>query len=239
MRIKSVLKLHTANKFAFFGLPFMIMGIAFSVMIAIGLVANYFATGADVEAMYQGMTWNGAVFSYLGPLMGFGLTAMGQYFALATGLGLTRKEFAAGTAIVFGLQALLFGTATTIGKAIEVATGGWWLSVRFFDVNYTGLGPVWHTMVQTTLLIAMLMFFGAAVMTAFFRWGQTFLWLFIIGLAVIMVAVVGAALLWSSFASLLFDIALMGWVPWMGVVAALIVVFAAIWFVLVRRTQVR
>lgn len=239
MRIKSVLRLHTANKFAFFGLPFLIMGIAFAVMITIGLVANYFLPSSEAGSMYQGMGWNGTVFSYLGPLMGFGFTAMGQYFALATGMGLTRKEFAAGTAIVFGFQALVFGTVTAIGKAIEVATGGWWLSIRFFNVNFTGAGSAWVTLVQTTLLIAVLMFFGAAVTTAYFRWGQTFLWLFFTGLTVVVLAIVGAALLWHSFALFLLDVALIGWWPWMGVVAALIVVFAAIWFVLVRRTQVR
>lgn len=239
MRIKSVVKLHTANRFVFFGLPFLIMGLAFSIMIVIGLVANYYAPPGVVTDMYHGMTWNGAVFSYLGPLMGFGLTAMGQYFALATGLGITRREFAAGTALVFVFQALLFAGATAIGKALEVATGGWWLSVRFFDVNYTGVGPVWLTFVQTFLLIAMLMFFGAAVMTAFLRWGQLFLWLFFVGLAVVVLTVVGGALLSSAFASWLLDVALMGWVPWMAVVAAVGAVSALVWLTLVRRAQVR
>lgn len=239
MRIRSVITLHTANRFMFFGLPFLIMGLAFAIMIAIGLVAHFNVSPEAQQQMYEGMSWNGAVFSYLGPLMGFGFTTMGQYFALATGLGLTRREFAAGTVLVFLFQALVFATATAVGKAVEVATGGWGLSIRFFNVHFTGTGPVWVTFLQTFLLIAMLMFVGAAIMTAFLRWGQTFLWLFFIVLALIGVAVVGWALLSADFAGWLLDVALMGWGPWMGVVVAVTLLGAAVWLVLVRRTQTR
>lgn len=239
MRIRSVLTLHSANRFTFFGLPFLIMGLAFAIMITIGLVAHFNVSPEGQRQMYEGMGWNGAIFSYLGPLMGFGFTAMGQYFALATGLGITRREFAAGTALVFLFQSLVFAAATAIGKTIEVATGGWGLSIRFFDVNYTGVGSGWVTFAQTFLLITMLMFVGAAIMTAFLRWGQTFLWLFFIALAVVGVAIVGAALLRPAFASWLLDVALMGWVPWMAVVVAVALLSAAVWFALVRRTQTR
>lgn len=239
MRIRSVITLHTANRFTFFGLPFLIMGLGFAIMIAIGLVAHFNVSPEGQQQMYEGMGWNGAIFSYLGPLMGFGFTAMGQYFALATGLGITRREFAAGTVLVFLFQALVFAVVTAIGKTIEVATGGWGLSIRFFNVNYTGVGSGWVTLVQTFLLITMLMFVGAAITTAFLRWGQTFLWLFFVALGVVGVAVAGAALLRPAFANWLLDVALMGWVPWMGVVAAVAVLSAVVWLTLVRRTQAR
>lgn len=239
MRTRSVIRLHTANKFTAFGLPFLIMGLAFAIILAIGIVARLNLSPSGLNAMYEGMVWNGAVFSYLGPLMGLGFMAMGQYFALATGLGITRKEFAAGTSIVFIGFALMFAAVTAVGKMIEKATGGWGLSIRFFDVNYTGVGPGWLTFVQTFLLITTLMFVGAAIMTAFLRRGQLFLWLFFLTVGVAVLAVVGTALLVPAFAGWLRKVALMGWLPWMGVLVAVALAGAAVWLVLVRRAQVR
>lgn len=239
MRTRSVIRLHTANKFAAIGMPFLIMGLAFAIILTIGVVARLNVGPSDLDDLYEGMVWNGAVFSYLGPLMGLGFTAMGQYFALATGLGITRKEFTAGTSIVFVGYAALFAAVTAVGKAIEAATRGWGLSIRFFDVKYTGDGPVWLTFVQTFLLIAMVMFVGAAIMTAFLRWGQLFLWLFFLTLAVVVLAVVGFAVLVPAFAAWLLEVALMGWLAWMAVVVGVALLGAAVWLVLVRRAQAR
>lgn len=239
MRIKSVVRLLTANKFVLLILPAIILVTAFALILAIGVLVG-FATGGEGSAeMFLGMRFNGAIFSVMGPLMGFGFTAMGQYFPLATGLGLTRKEFAAGAATVFLGYAASFAALTTLGRVVEQATGGWWLKVRFFDVVWTGAGSVWTTPVQTFLAIAAMMFVGAAIMTAILRWGQTFLWLFLVSLAMVAVAVVGAALLNHGFAAWLGGLFGMAWGQWMAVLAAIGVLAAGTWFVLVRRAQAR
>lgn len=239
MRIRSVLKLHTANRRVVFGMPFMAMGLAFAFIIAIGLFVHVNASAEVARNMFEGMAWNGAVFSYLGPLMGFGFMAMGQYFSLASGMGITRREFVAGTSLMFLLNSVLFAGVTTIGKVVEVLTGGWWLGVRFFDVVYTGTGPAWMTFVQTFCLITMLMFVGAAVMTAFLRWGQLFLVLFIALLVLAVLAVTAIALLHQGFASQLWRVGQMGWLPWMGVFFAVALAGAGSWTALVRRAQAR
>ncbi|WP_405219074.1 hypothetical protein [Agrococcus sp. Ld7] len=239
MRIRNVIQLHTVNRLQAFGWPLLIMCFSLAIVLAIGaLVTNLGGPEARV-GMNQGMQYNGAIFALLGPLIGFGFTAMGQYFPLALGLGLTRREFAAGTTAVFIGNAAFYAVIITIGKVIEVATGGFGLSIRFFDVVYTGLGEWWQTLIQTFLLILAVMLLGAAITTAFHRWGQSFLWIFWLSLAVVVLALGAGFVLSDGFRAIAVDIAAMGWLPWMGVVAALGAVGAAIWLTLVRRAQAR
>lgn len=239
MRTRSVVNLITANRFTAIGQPLMIASFSFAVILAIGVIANIVAGGSDLHDMYEGMMWNGAIFALLGPLMGFGIAAMTQYFPLATGLGLTRNEFSRGAAVVFLGNAVFFAVVVAMGKLIEEATNGWGLHIRFFNVVYTGIGPAWQTLVQTFLVISTVMFVGAAITTVFNRWGQLGLWLVLVGLIFVVMAGGALAFLNESFASWLASLLTLGWLPWMGVLLAVGVVAAAIWAVLVRRAQAR
>lgn len=246
MRIRNVVQLHTVNKLQAFGWPLIIMVMSLTIVLIIGaLVLNVSGAMSEAdladarEGMNMGMQYNGAIFALLGPLIGFGFTAMGQYFPLALGLGLTRREFAAGTALVFVGNAAFYAGIITIGKVIEVATGGFGLGIRFFDVVYTGLGEWWQTLIQTFLLILSVMLVGAAITTAFQRWGQSFLWVFWIALAVVVLSIVAGSLLSESFRAFAGSAMAMGWVPWMGVVAAVGAIGAGLWLLLVRRAQAR
>lgn len=240
MRIRPVVNLHTANRLTVIGQPLMIMSFSFAVILVVGIIANSVTSSAsDLTDMYQGMRWNGAIFALLGPLMGFGIAAMTQYFPLATGLGLTRREFARGTALVFLGLAAIFTVVVTIGKVIEEATTGWGLHIRFFDVFYTGVGPAWQTLIQTFLVISAFMFVGAAATTMVNRWGQFSLWILLALFMVAGLCVVMGAILNDEFAAWLFSLLSMGWVPWMGVVLAIGIIGAAGWAILVRRAQAR
>src|SRR5699024_12786743 len=107
--------------------------------------------------------------------LGYGFTSMAQFFPLALGLGLTRREFAAGLSLVFVGNAAAYSVLITIGKTIESATDGFGLWIRFFDVFYTSTGAPWQTLVQTFLLSLGALFLGAAITAAFLRFGQLFL----------------------------------------------------------------
>lgn len=246
MRIRNVVQLHTVNKLQAFGWPLIIMAMSLTLVLIIGaLVLNVAGSMGEAdladarEGMNMGMQYNGAIFALLGPLIGFGFTAMGQYFPLALGLGLTRREFATGTALVFVGNAALYAGIITIGKVIEVATGGFGLGIRFFDVVYTGIGEWWQTLIQTFLLILATMLVGAAITTAFHRWGQSFLWIFWISLATVVLGFVAAILLSEAFESFVTAAAAMDWGWWMLVVATMGAIGAALWLVLVRRAQAR
>ena len=240
-RTASVIRLHTQQRFNTFVLPFIILGLAFAVVLAIGIVANLSVDDpSELDGMHQGMRWNGAIWSLLGPLMGFGFTAMLQIFPLSLGLGITRREFAAGTVAVYGLLAGLFTAVITILKVIEQATDGFGLRIRMFDVVYVGSGDWWQTVVQTFLLLLMAMFLGSAVSTVYLRWGQRGLWIAITSIALVPFLVLSLALVVPGMMEqVLIVIGDVPWIAWMGIVAVIGAVAAAAWVLLIRRAPVR
>lgn len=239
MRSRTVVDMHFVNRMQAYGWPLLIMVFALAVVLAIGAIVG--TQGAEVRAeMYEGMTWSGAIFSLLGPLIGYGFISMGQYFPLALGLGLTRREFAIGQSVLFLGNALAYALLITIGKTLEAATGGFGLQIRFFDVAYTGTGAPWQTFVQTFLLIVTTLFLGAAITSVFLRFGQPILWIGGSLLGVLGVVIVAGIVLLDGFGQRLLDLLLtFGWGPWMAVIALIGLLAAGAWLLLVRRTQVR
>jgi len=240
-RTASVIRLHTQQRFNTFVLPFIILGIAFAVVLAIGVIANLSVDDpSELDGMYQGMQWNGAIWSVLGPLMGFGFTAMLQIFPLSLGLGITRREFAAGTLAVYAIIAACFTVPITILKVIEQATDGFGLRIRMFDVFYVGLGDWWQTGVQTFLLLLMAMFLGSAVSTVYLRWGQRGLWITLTSLALVPFLVISIALVVPGMMEQVFiAMGQIPWIGWMGIVTLVGIVAAAAWVLLIRRAPVR
>lgn len=237
MRSRNVIDMHLVNRMQAFGWPLFAVTFAFVVILAVGVIVGSQGPEARAE-MYYGMQWNGAIFALLGPLIGYGFVSMGQYFPLALGLGLTRREFAAGLSLVFLGNAVVYSVLITIGKTIEAATEGFGLSIRFFDVFYTSTGAPWQTLVQTFLLILAVLFLGAAITAAFLRFGQVFLWVSGAVLALLALGILAGVLLLDGFGQALLDVLTMGWGPWMVVIALIGAISAGAWLVLVRRTQV-
>lgn len=237
MRSRNVIDMHLVNRMLAFGWPLFAVTLAFLIILGVGLIVR--TQGPEAQAgLYLGMQWNGAIFALLGPLIGYGFTSMGQYFPLALGLGLTRREFATGVSGVFLGNAVVYSVLITIGKTIEQATDGFGLHVRFFDVFWTSTGAWWQTLVQTFLVVLAVLFLGAAITTAFQRFGQVFLWLSGAVLALVALGILAGLAFLDGFGRTLLDLVLMGWGPWMGAIAAIGVLSAAVWAVLVRRTQV-
>ena len=237
MRSRNVIDMHLVNRMQAFGWPLLAVAFAFTIVMTVGLIVG--SQGPEARAgMYDGMQWNGAIFSLLGPLIGYGFTSMGQYFPLALGLGLTRREFATGLSLVFLGNAAVYSVLITIGKTLEKATDGFGLHVRFFDVFYTGTGASWQTLVQTFLLILGVLFLGAAITAAVLRFGQVFLWASGAVLALLGLGLLAGVLFLDGFGRALLELVTMGWGPWMAVIAVIGAVSAGAWMVLVRRTQV-
>lgn len=242
-RIISVIRLQTQHRFNTFGLPFVIVGMAFAVVLAIGVIARVAAGGdvGELAGMREGMRFNGAIWSLLGPLMGLGFTAMLQMFPLALGLGITRREFAAGSLAVFAGLALLFSVVVTVLRAIEVATDGWGLSIRMFDVTYVGMGPWWQTLVHTFALLLAAMLLSAALSTVYLRGGQPTLWVVLTGLVLLLVLAGGIAMvtLPDGMTGVFTAIFEASWTSWLIGFVAVGAVSALAWGLLIRRAPVR
>jgi hypothetical protein len=91
-----------------------------------------------------------------------GALAISRQLPLALALGVSRRSYYAGTALLSIATAAVYGLALTVLQLIERATGGWGIDLHFFRVPYLLSGP-WYLPWLTS-------FVGLALMLA---WGLT------------------------------------------------------------------
>jgi len=63
--------------------------------------------------------------------------AVTQVFPYALGMGVTRRMFYAATALFAVLLSAVFALGLYVMLLFEIATGGWWMGLRFFGVRFT------------------------------------------------------------------------------------------------------
>ena len=89
-------------------------------------------------------------------------------FALA--LGVSRRAFYAGTALLAGAIAAVYGLAVTVLQLIERATGGWGLHLHYFRVPYLLAGPWYLSWLTSFAGLALLLAWGMWLAIIYRRW---------------------------------------------------------------------
>ncbi|GLY43107.1 hypothetical protein Amsp01_091300 [Amycolatopsis sp. NBRC 101858] len=109
------------------------------------------------------------------------LQSMTQVFPFALGLGVTRRTFAAATALVVLGQALLLGLVMVALAVVERSTGGWGREARIFGLDVLGQhGPAALWFVYSGPLVAVSAI-GVLAGVVFQRWRQTGIYLALAG----------------------------------------------------------
>jgi hypothetical protein len=163
-RIWRIVRLHLVAPSVFIGIPWLIVGTAFAVSLAIGVLitVNGGTTG--------GQRYSWAVLSPQWYLIVVGVQAVAMTFPFALGFGVTRRDFWLGTAALFTLLSVVNAAAFTILVQLERATDHWWSGTHMFDALWYGTGP-WYQDFFTTFALQMFVFFiGAATTTLYMRW---------------------------------------------------------------------
>lgn len=115
------------------------------------------------------------------------LQSMTQVFPFSLGLGVTRRTFAAATALVVLGQALLLGLVLAVFGVVERSTGGWGRDARIFGLEALGEhGPFASWFVYSGPLVAVSAI-GVLGGVVFQRWRQTGIYVTLAG-AVALVA---------------------------------------------------
>lgn len=110
---------------------------------------------------------------------------MTQYFPLAAGLGVTRRRFAAATALVATGLAVAFSVVLLVFERIEAATDGWGLSLELFAAPPLAVD---HLPGQFGAYLVTLLAFaaaGAASGAVHVRWGARGINVTLLGLLVV------------------------------------------------------
>lgn len=177
-RLLATARVQLVNWPSVVGWPLGILSLAFAVNVAIYLVLGDTAPPEE-------RTTGGLLALHFTMLSTFVLM-MTQYFPFSLGLGVTRRAFYGATTLVLLGQALAFGVLLSLLAALEHATGGWGLQLRFFGLDYLVQdNPIAQLLVYAVPLAA-LSFLGVCLGTLYHRWGPTGLWTALVGTATVL-----------------------------------------------------
>jgi len=177
-RVLAVVRLQFVNARFTLGLPLGILALVWFINWAL------FASIGDV-APPGGRTTGGVMAIYF--VFGSGyLQTMTQTFPFALGMGVTRRAFSAGVALLVVGESAAFGLLLTALNAVERTTGGWGLDLRFFAVDFVVVeNPLVQWLVYTVPFLA-IAFLGLFVGVVFKRWGAPGVWTVVIAAALVL-----------------------------------------------------
>lgn len=235
--ILRIVRLHCVNPSVFFGIPWIILGSAWAVMMIVGLIIT--AANGPTEEMAVGMRYSWAVLSPQWYLAVVGVQAIGLTFSFALGFGTTRRDFWLGTGIMFAIVSFLNAVAIATLVQIEKATDGWGIGIAMFDSLWYGQQG-WLTDFYATLALQLLvLFIGASVTTVYLRWRMRGMLVVALGFVVLLLAFIATATFTGSWPALMTWFGSIGIVGGFTIVLALAVVCAVGGYLVIRRATPR
>jgi len=226
----SVARYQLTDRLGFVTMPWLILTLDFLIVLVL-----FTATPAAGHGQPR---YSGALASIYLVLLVLGATGFAQKLPFALALGVSRRTFYLGTALLAVAIAAVYGMALTVLQLIELATGGWGVNMHFFRVPYLLAGP-WYlswltSFVGLTLMLAWGMWFGIV----YRRWSRAGLLGFITVQAVALAAVlliISAADAWAGVARFFTTLTIEGLT---GLLAVLTVALLGAGYATVRRLTV-
>jgi hypothetical protein len=167
-----------------------------------------------------------------------GALAISRQLPLALALGVSRRSYYAGTALLSMAVAAVYGLALTVLQLIERATGGWGIDLHFFRVPYLLSGPWYLSWLTSFVGLALMLAWGMWFGLVYLRWNLIGLLSFICAQAVLLTGVlliISLAHAWSSFGHFFTTLTIEGLT---GLLAALTVLLLAGAYATIRRATV-
>jgi hypothetical protein len=221
-----VARCHLAQPVLFLAVPWVALAFAFAVNAARG--GGTFRSGVSVIFVMFFIS---------------GVQRIGGWLPFSLALGITRRSFYAGTALLGGSVSLVSGLVIAGLQAIERATGGWGLSITFFRAPFLLDGPWYATWLTSFVGLSALFVYGMWYGIAYRRWGMLGVLAFIAvqALAALAVTLPKPERVWSFLYSSSYaagHLARLSALDLTGVIAALTVVFLAGGYATIRRVPV-
>ena len=119
-----------------------------------------------------------------------GVQSVARSLPFGLALGLSRRSYYLGTAVLAVALAAVAGVVITVGQAIERATDGWGISMGFFRVPYILDGPWYLTWLTSFVALTLLFIYGMWFGLVYRRWSLVGLFAFLA--AQITVLLIGA-----------------------------------------------
>jgi hypothetical protein len=175
-----VARYQLSNRFGFVFLPWAIMALDF--VIALAIVGSLPPSNGHPR-------YAGALSAIYIVLLVVAAASFSTQLPFALALGVSRRSFYAGTALLDVALAAVYGLALTVLQLIERGTGGWGLNLRFFRVPYLLSGPWYLTWLTSFVGLALMLAWGMWFGIVYRRWNAVGLLSFIAAQALALTAI--------------------------------------------------
>jgi hypothetical protein len=183
----NVARYHLLQRLNYLVLPWAILAFVFGV----DLVILAITPAGNSSHRYVGGLASILVLAFV-----LGLQSVARSLPFGLALGVSRRSYYLGTALLaLGLAAVV-GVVATVGQAIERGTGGWGIDMGFFRVPHILNGPWYLTWLTSFVSLTLLFVYGMWFGLVYRRWSLVGLVVFLA--AQVTVLVIGAlAVTWS------------------------------------------
>ena len=156
----NVARYHLVDRLTYLALPWGIMAFSFAVNLVIA---------ALVPPGPRGQYTGGLVTIYVF-LFVCGALSMTRSLPFGLMLGVSRRGYYLGTALLVVLLSAVYALGLTVLQAIERATSGWGLGVHFFRVPWIMDGPWYQTWLTSFVLLVLFFGYGMWYGLVYRRW---------------------------------------------------------------------
>jgi hypothetical protein len=224
-----VARFHLADRLSYTALPWGVLAINLAIYLAIAAGANKGGSvqipSANLAAIY--------LFFFIA-----GILSIGRSLPFAFALGVGRRSYYAGTALLAVSLAAVYGLALAVLHVIEQATGGWGVGLHFFRVAYILSGPWYLTWLTSFVGLALMFIYGMWFGLVYRRWDLLGLLATIAALGIVLAAgvvITSHAHAWPAIGRFFTTVSAAGLT---GLLAALAVVLLAAGYATMRRVTV-
>jgi hypothetical protein len=170
-----VARYHLVQPFQYLAIPWAVMAFAFAVNVIIfartPLSQHMVQTSSGLASVAStDSRYTGALSSIFVMFLVLGLVGISRSLPFGLALGVSRRSYYAGTALLAVVLACADGLALTGLQAIERATGGWGVHMGFFRVPYLLNGPWYLTWLTSFVGLALLFVYGMWFGIVYRRW---------------------------------------------------------------------
>ncbi len=225
-----VVRYHLFGWILYVAAPWVVLAINF---------ALYLAGAASAKPPPPGQFYgSGAVFAIYICFAIPGLVGMLRSLPFALFLGVSRRAYYAGTALLGVGLAAVYGLVLAVLQVIERATTGWGVHLQFFQVAYILAGPWYLTWLTSFVGLAVLFVYGMWFGLVYWRWDLAGLLVFATAQVTVGAAGALAATRTGAWPAIGRFFTTLGAAGLTGVLAALAVVLLAGGYATMRRVTV-
>jgi hypothetical protein len=188
----NVARYHLVDRMMYLAVPWAILAFSFLINLAIAVMAP----------RPEGGIYSGGVVTIYVFLLIAGVLSMTRELPFGLMLGVSRRSYYLGTALLVLALGIAYGLALTVLQAVERASGGWGLSLHYFQVPLIMDGPWYQTWVTSFVLLVLFFVYGMWYGLVYRRWNLIGLLTFAVAQMLVVAAVAAVLTLthnWTAF----------------------------------------